>query len=316
MYDIVRICDLKIVVLMSTYNGERFLKEQIDSLLAQDATGFAQVQLIVRDDGSRDHTVDILKQYQEENKLDWYTGANLGPEKSFMDLLCHAPEADYYAFCDQDDVWFPDKLSRAVNALSKVESQAQPLLYCTGFTATDADLNPIDMGKSPLMRYTDYAHALIYSTTLGCTFVFNHTARELVIQYNMNTNYVLMHDWLTHKVVTLMGGTMIYDEKPSLYYRQHGSNVIGASTSGARGFLARVRRFLTGSGRQTRSDAARSLLAVYGDEVSADAYSALDLVANYRGSFIRKIRFMIDKRFATGTVNDLFLKILILMETV
>lgn len=301
---------------MSTYNGERFLKEQIESVLAQDICDIGQLQLIVRDDGSRDHTVDILKQYQEENKLTWYTGANLGPEKSFMDLLIHAPDADYYAYCDQDDCWFPDKLSRAIHSLSKVDNQVQPLLYCTAFTATDAELKPFDTGKSPLMRYTDYAHALVYSTTLGCTFVFNHIARQLVIQYDMNTNYVLMHDWLTHKVVTIMGGTMIYDEKPSLYYRQHGSNVIGASTTGIRDFILRVRRFLTGSGRQTRSDAARSLLHVYGDNVTAQVHSALDLVANYRGSFSKKIQFMWDKRFYTGTVNDLFLKILILLESV
>lgn len=307
---------MKIIVLMSTYNGEHFLKAQIDSLLAQDVADFAQLKLLVRDDGSRDSTTAILKQYQDENKLTWYSGANLGPEKSFMDLLNRAPDADYYAFCDQDDVWFPDKLSRAVHALAKVDNQAQPLLYCTAVTATDAELKPFDTGKSPLMRYTDYAHALVYSTTQGCTFVFNHIARSLVLRYDMNTNYVLMHDWLTHKVVTIMGGTMIYDKKPSLYYRQHGSNVIGASTTGTKDFILRVRRFLTGSGRQTRSDAARSLLQVYGDSVSPEVYSALDLVANYRGCFPKKMQFMGDKRFATGTVNDLFLKILILLETV
>ena len=306
---------MKIVVLMSTYNGDRFLEEQIDSILAQDIKENAQMQLIVRDDGSKDDTTHILDAYQNEQKLTWYASENLGPEKSFWDLLKNAPDADYYAFCDQDDVWFPDKLSRAILRLSG-EPQDKPLLYCSGFTATDGQLQPLVMHQSPLHRYTDYAHALVYSTAPGCTFVLNRATKCLASRYDMDSDYVVMHDWLIHKIVTVMGGIMVYDATPSMYYRQHGSNLIGVKSSGFKDFLQRIHRFWVGTGRQTRSECAKSLLHVYGEDVSRQAYSALDLVANYRGNIGKKIAFMRDRRFRTGTINDLFLAALILLERV
>lgn len=305
---------MKILVLMSTYNGAKYLPAQIDSVLAQDIAQTARLELLVRDDGSSDATTEILAQYQKANKLTWYTGSNLRPEKSFWHLLQNAPEADLYAFCDQDDYWFPTKLSRAVHMLEQVENQNQPLLYCSAFTATDGDLNPITVEKSPLNRYTDYAHALIYSTAPGCTFVFNHAARAAAKQYDMDQNQVVIHDWLIHKIVTILGGTMIYDPEAHIYYRQHGDNAIGVHATGLGDFAARVRRFLSGSGRQTRSRCAQSLLAVYGQQVTPEVFRALDLVANYPHDRRKKAAFLKDKRFRTGTVNDLFLKCLIRMD--
>lgn len=305
---------MKIIVLMSTYNGEKFLREQIDSILAQDIAQSARLELLVRDDGSSDATADILNQYQAEKQLTWYTGENLRPEKSFWHLLQNAPEADYYAFCDQDDYWFPSKLSRAVEMLSQIANQDQPLLYCSAFTATDGELNPITVESSPLNRYTDYAHALVYSTAPGCTFVFNSAARAAAKQYDMETNQVVIHDWLIHKIVTITGGTLVYDPESHIYYRQHGDNAIGVHATGLGDFTARVKRFLSGSGRQTRSKCAGSLLTVYGSKVSPEAFSALDLVANYASDRRKKAAFLKDKRFLTGTINDLFLKCLILMD--
>lgn len=305
---------MKIIVLMSTYNGEKYLRAQLDSLLAQDIAQTAGLQVLVRDDGSSDATADILNQYQSENKLTWYSGSNLRPEKSFWHLLQNAPEADLYAFCDQDDYWFPTKLSRAAQVLGQIPDQDQPLLYCSAFTATDGDLNPITVEKSPLNRYTDYAHALVYSTAPGCTFVFNHAARTAAMRYDMERNQVVIHDWLIHKIVTITGGTMVYDPESHIYYRQHGDNAIGVHATGLGDFTARVKRFLSGTGRQTRSKCAKALLEVYGSQVSAEAHLALDLVANYTSDRHKKAMFLKDKRFHTGTVNDVFLKCLILMD--
>lgn len=107
-----------VAVLMATYNGERFLREQLDSLLNQkDVT----VKILVRDDNSKDSTVSILEEYKSKSLLQWYTGEHLGVEKNFLDLLRHAPEADYYAFCDQDDVWDDNKLSVAINHLRNLD---------------------------------------------------------------------------------------------------------------------------------------------------------------------------------------------------
>ena len=97
--------DKKVLILLSTYNGERYIKEQIESLLKQENV---KVSILVRDDGSTDGTINILNEYQKQGKLKWYTGENLKPAKSFMNLVENAPEYEYYAFCDQDDVWLKD----------------------------------------------------------------------------------------------------------------------------------------------------------------------------------------------------------------
>ena len=106
----------KIVVLLSTYNGEKYLEEQLDSLASQNGV---VIELLVRDDGSTDGTAAILDRWQDEGRLSWYTSANLGPGKSFMHLLQTAGGGGYYAFCDQDDVWLPDKVKRVMEAFDE-----------------------------------------------------------------------------------------------------------------------------------------------------------------------------------------------------
>ena len=130
---------MRICVMLSSYNGEKYIKEQIDSILAQKIDG--EMILLVRDDGSTDETKQILNEYRSKyNNISWYTGDNLKAAKSFWDLVNSAPDADYYAFCDQDDVWYPDKLVRAINALEK---EAIPALYASNVVVVDQNLNSI-----------------------------------------------------------------------------------------------------------------------------------------------------------------------------
>ena len=114
--------EMKVCVLISTYNGERFLEEQIASIIAQKGV---EVDILVRDDGSSDMTCSLLERWQKEGKLKWYKGENLGFARSFMNLLKTASGYDYYAFCDQDDIWLEDKLQRAVTALEKIEDKVR-----------------------------------------------------------------------------------------------------------------------------------------------------------------------------------------------
>ena len=109
----------KVLVLMSTYNGEQYLQQQIDSIITQKNV---DVELLVRDDGSTDKTIDILKDYQQKGLLSYYAGENLKPQLSFLHLLRHAPECKYYAFADQDDVWLEDKLSSGIEAICSHDS--------------------------------------------------------------------------------------------------------------------------------------------------------------------------------------------------
>lgn len=117
----------KIIVLMSTYNGELYLEEQLRSIINQKFTEDEyEVQILVRDDGSSDKTIPILEKYREKGLLDYYTGKNMGYPKSFWHLLKNADDADYYAFADCDDVWFEDKLARAVERLSREGGGRRP----------------------------------------------------------------------------------------------------------------------------------------------------------------------------------------------
>ena len=128
-----------VCVLMSTYNGEKYLQEQLDSIINQVGVN---VRILVRDDGSTDSTTDILNNYKREGYLDWYSGTNLKSARSFMDLVNRAPESEYYAFSDQDDYWLPTKLQVAVNVLKSADSRKSALYY-SRTTLVDENLLPI-----------------------------------------------------------------------------------------------------------------------------------------------------------------------------
>src|ERR1035437_8737190 len=127
-----------VTILLSTYNGEKYLNQLFESLFKQIDV---EMSVLVRDDSSSDSTKEILRKYEEEGKLSWYTGENLRSAGSFMDLLFHAPDSEYYAFCDQDDVWEADKLYSAIKMLK--QTQDKPSLYFSQTKLVDKDLNSI-----------------------------------------------------------------------------------------------------------------------------------------------------------------------------
>ena len=302
---------MSIVVLMSTYNGDKYLREQFDSLINQT---LLPDKIVVRDDGSTDATLSIVEEYKNRfpKMIDYYSGTNIGPAKSFWDLISNCDEYDYYALCDQDDVWFNDKLEAAIKRLEN-EDNSIPLLYCSRFTLTDENLNPIDSNVSRLYDYSDFAHSLLYHTAPGCTFVFNNIARKQILKYDVNKEYCVIHDAIIHKVVTMFG-KMILDNSSHIYYRQHGSNEIGMQANGLNVFFGRINRFLTGKIRDYRSNTAKSLLKVYGDECGDDKKKLLNIVANYKTNSSLKKELLNNNAFKTGTINDLFFKILVLVN--
>ena len=301
---------MSLIVLLSSYNGERYIKQQLDSLLEQTCK---PDQILIRDDGSKDSTLDILKQYSEKYPfIRYYCGENKGPAKSFWELIEKADKADYYALCDQDDVWFKDKLETAVNALKK-EDENIPLLYCSKYTLTNKDLEPIDSNVSDLYNFSDFPHALLYHTAPGCTFVFNEAARKKVLEYDVSKEYCVIHDAIIHKVVTMFG-KMILDKDSHMYYRQHGDNQIGMNANVIKVFIGRVSRFLNGKIRNYRSNTARSLLHVYGGQVDDDKKELLNIVANYMNDPALKRKLLKEERFRSHTINDLFFKILVLVN--
>lgn len=213
----------QVTVLMSTYNGEQYIRQQVDSILRQRDI---HLQLIVRDDGSTDQTISILEEYQQRGQLKYYRGSNLRTAKSFLQLVKDSPETDYYAFSDQDDVWDEHKLSRAISLLttSRVDNSI-PLLYAGSFQMTDRDLRLIPGGENHYTTQT-FANAIVYSCCTGCTMVMNRCLRDLIHDQGL-PQHMLMHDDWIHKVCLAMGGQVIFDPQPMMFYRQHGDNVDG-----------------------------------------------------------------------------------------
>lgn len=149
----------KIQILMSTYNGERYLKEQLDSILEQDCKDKGiECTLLVRDDGSKDGTQKILEEYAKKysTQIEWYQGENKGVIQSFFELLQRADDtASYYAFADQDDFWMPDKISSGISSIQKLEQKedSRPYLYCCKPMPVNEKLEELDSQiKRPVMR--------------------------------------------------------------------------------------------------------------------------------------------------------------------
>lgn len=221
----------KVIVLLSTYNGERYLTEQLESLVAQKDV---DVEILVRDDGSKDATVAMLDEWQEKGALSWYTSANLGPGKSFIHLLQTAAPGNYYAFCDQDDVWLPEKLSVTMDKMRAVEAEnpGKPVIIHTDMNVVDESLNIIhdsfwrSSGLRPDILRT-FPYLCTCNSVNGCTIVMNSMARELILEKYVEHD-IIIHDVISALTVAYHGGIIDYVETPTVLYRQHSSNVVGA----------------------------------------------------------------------------------------
>lgn len=283
----------QITILMSTYNGERFLRQQIDSILNQQDV---QLRLIVRDDGSSDGTVGILEEYQNKGKLKYYTGKNLGTALSFIQLLKDSPESDYYAFSDQDDVWEKDKVSRALSLLENHKTIATiPFLYAGSFRMTDQNLNVIPGGESHYTTQT-FSNAIVYSCCTGCTMVFNKPLRDLLKSRPLPQN-ILMHDDWVHKVCLAVGGNVLFDSEPKIFYRQHGDNVDG----GIHSFKDKIQKVWNERKSRTRimSNQLINLMRDYDEELPVENKKLLKHALKFgRGNFFQRLNFAFDDTYA------------------
>lgn len=214
--------DKNVIVLLSSYNGERYIREQIDSILGQT---YDNVKLLIRDDGSSDSTISIIEDYCMKNpNISFYTGENLKPAKSFLHLLQNAPEADYYALADQDDVWKPEKIERGIELLEKTGGN----LYYSNFQMSDEFLNPIYTPPKPIVSTIGEAAVLITAT--GCTMILSNKLRLLLKRYT--PKHMIMHDSWIHKVALSTCNPVVFDNNAYILYRQHGNNVLGGKGVG------------------------------------------------------------------------------------
>jgi glycosyltransferase involved in cell wall biosynthesis len=228
---------MTVQILLSTYNGARYLKPLMESLLAQDVP---DVEILVHDDGSSDNTTGLLHRYATTYKnVKVVFGPHLGFSRSFFTLLeIASPTADYLALCDQDDVWREDKVSRAVACLSQCPSEI-PALYCSRLAVVDENLQPLKYSDVP-RRGLSFRNALVENQVPGCTILLNQATRRPLTRI---PSACVSHDWWIYLVVSAFG-TLVYDEEPRILYRRHASNVFGVSTGKIDMWKVKVRQFL------------------------------------------------------------------------
>ena len=213
----------KVLVLMATYNGEKYLQEQLCSLYNQKNVS---VSVLVRDDGSSDSTIDILKENEKNHELKWYQGIHSNVQKGFFELMVRAKELPfkYIAFCDQDDVWDDDKLDIAIQQIKQYDV---PALYYAGQRLVDENLKLIEIHKLNSQR--SLKTRFVLSDFAGCTGVFNRELLEQVVGFE--PDYMLMHDTWILRVCLAIGGEVIVDCAPRMNYRQHSGNTLGLGHS-------------------------------------------------------------------------------------
>jgi glycosyltransferase involved in cell wall biosynthesis len=218
----------KVAVLMCTYNGEKYLKEQLDSIAEQ---SYENIEIWISDDGSQDATLDFIKSYHFngllrliERKIEKKHFAN-----NFLSLVCNQDiQADYYAYADQDDIWEKDKIQHALICLQQISADI-PALYCSRTRLINA--NNHEIGFSPLFKKSpSFANALVQNIGGGNTMLFNNAARKLLLISGQDAQ-IVSHDWWTYMVVSGCGGKVFYDPYPSVRYRQHDCNLIGMNSS-------------------------------------------------------------------------------------
>lgn len=225
-----------VAILLCTYNGASFLAEQLDSLEAQTHQNWA---VIASDDGSTDQTLEILRRYQAKwpaGKLTIRNGLQKDFCQNFLSLACDPNiRANYYAFCDQDDVWLPEKLTVALKNINSNQQVDVPYLYCGRTKYVDEKLKPC--GISPLFVFPpNFRNALVQSIAGGNTMVYNQAAKLLLEE--VGSVDVPSHDWWIYQIITGVEGGVFYDRNPQILYRQHKFALVGGNNS----FPAKMQR--------------------------------------------------------------------------
>lgn len=280
---------VSVLVLLSTYNGEQFIEEQIKSLLDQEGI---DIRILIRDDGSSDRTVDIIKNLQKSGKIDLVLGENIGYAKSFMTLVHLAANqvADYYAFCDQDDVWERNKLKVSVTALAR--SRNEPALYLSQAKIVDSNLKPIDTTFHK--RKVDLGSVLEHNYAIGCTMVFNENLRLLLDINLADMNLTCGHDSWVYLVALAIDAQIVFDLNGHVLYRQHGTNVSGKIISVQQGLNA-VKKILF-TWKNARCDSAKKIIKSYKNRMSVQNCELLYEAAEYQSSIKNKFQLLKNRR--------------------
>lgn len=273
---------MKIAVLMSTYNGDKFIKQQLDSILRQ--VGDFDLDIYIRDDGSNDNTLNIIKSYNLSNII-LSTGKNLKSAKSFMELIYTIKSYDYYALCDQDDIWDSDKLICGIEQLKLFNSG--PALYFSNAELVDRNDNLLSQHVYNKKPKINFYSIFVSANALGCTMIYNSKLASF-IQNNEKPNIIIMHDSFIIRTCLAVSGKVIYDSNPHMHYRQHENNVIGIET----GFKAKLKNRMNGIFKKEKisiEDQAKEILRIYGNTIEEKNKKWIYKISIYKKNIIKRI---------------------------
>ena len=227
-----------IAIMMCTYNGEKYLEEQLGSIEKQDYINWT---LYVSDDGSKDKTLAILNRYKKrwgKNKLHIFKGPKVNFQTNFLSLINHKKiNKDFYFLSDQDDIWLPHKITHTLLKIRKYNPK-KPLLYCARTTYVSHDNSKI-LGMSDLFKKpVSFNNAIVQSIAGGNTMCFNPSLKKISQKFSYRK--IVSHDWWLYILNELSGGKTFYDSESTILYRQHPGSLIGNNTT----FLAKIRRLV------------------------------------------------------------------------
>lgn len=300
-----------VIVLMSTYNGEKYIVEQIESIMRQKDVC---VRLYIRDDGSTDKTIDLIQQMKEIHKeqLFWIKGENIGYRRSFLRLLEECGTADYYAFSDQDDIWDEIKLHKAIE---KIESrnENEPILYASGLLLTDENLQN-QLLKSINESRTNLKANFLRGTLAGCTFVFNDLLAgkvKMICTDHLPEQSMPSHDFLVSSLAFSVG-EVIVDNQSYILHRRH------ATSWGADGHMwlkrLKVECHNMFYRKNVASLVAKAILSLFSDELKTENRDFLESVAHNTDSIKSKWKLICYQGFSVKNLlldAETYLKILI-----
>lgn len=268
-----------IQILLSSYNGEQYIREQIDSILRQESV---DIRLKIRDDGSTDGTRIILSEYENLPNCVVEYGNNIGAKNSFLWLIENSDEYEYYAFSDQDDVWEPDKLISAYNLLIKENAT----LYHGLAGKVDKYLNPLP--NHDFVPRDSFGASLLSSAT-GCTMLFTHQLMSALKQYSPQN--ISMHDAWVYRVSYALGYKVYYDRNSHMKYRQHERNVSGGQMS----FFQKYKKIKKNKG--LRYNVAEDLCKGYYNNMPDENKKILRAFLSYRKSLLGKIKVLFSRDY-------------------
>lgn len=298
----------KICVMLSTYNGEKFLEKQLASLLSQKCR--YQIDIVIRDDGSKDNTVTVLKRWV--NKYPSIKLLNdqkkLGPARSFYNLLKQCSGYDYYSFSDQDDIWDSDKLEIAIENIEKCNYLNDPILYCCNSRKIDFK------GQEVIQRTTcetpkfNGCSLMVAGFAQGCSMVFTNLVREEML--NFSSDIFPMHD-LAALTCTYFSGKIIYDNVPHFSHRVHGNNVDAITYN--KNIFVRTSNAIGKWKKRSRNSplnlCARNLLEKYSTNMNKDEKIFYKSLSNYKNNLKDKLylfKFIQNNKFNSTSSNRSF----------